>query len=266
MLKDALEFLAGLATSSVKVADKIHVLPMPGHRHKHFVVSYDGTADITRSQPPSRSVEVSSIDQLPGVIQAYDAVGKCTIWVNDKTHKILAVLDDVADSFREDFAKLNLILTDEYRTICQSVENEEWVDNKGLIRLLRTVFADAIPEKERRELIRVLKTVKFKSSATTTSNVQRTKESLGREFDAEFESSAGEIPEVISMNLRVYDDSSLVMRHPVKVEIDVDPPRGLLCLVPSPGDVKAAQDKAIRQIVDRLKESCPNTFIGQFNQ
>lgn len=102
-----------------------------------------------------------------------------------------------------------------------------------------------------------IKKLKFTNNATTQSDLQTGRESMGREIENQVTGN-GPVPETVVLEVPVFDDlfrendTSEVARFFVKCIVAIDYAKGQLRLVPIPSDLALAQMDADELIVTQL--------------
>lgn len=125
------------------------------------------------------------------------------------------------------------------------------IDQRALILLLRTLFADCLGECP--DLIDAVRNVRTQRAADVNKQVQHGKVSLGKTELAEM-TGLKALPEAVTLVVPVWAQAAAPWRAPVRVAIDPDPEREVFKLVVLPGQIEAAQSLAEQRMAMRLAE------------
>ena len=170
----------------------------------------------------------------------YDSVG------------VVLVIDD--DGHRLETAVLNLDLSDVFKTLVALREMKKWHTHRDFIRLLRIDLARTI---EDGSLLNRIRKVKIENGEMLSSEVRKSKESLGRQITAEI-SGESEIPDEVVLLVPVYSTAGEKARYPIACSVEADPTRSEpFRLMPLPDEIERVEQLATDFIAERLKEHLP---------
>lgn len=251
MIADAITKVSELAKQAAEATHKAslpHYIATPDP-HKRLLVSGETHSEV--SVPPSpRAHKVDSVDQIPEILKTSGevwAMPDVTVWFNDSV--VQAVLDD--GGYRESVVKCAITHTDEWKWLTDSATN---LQPKEIIKALRTILRDSLPKDEMAELITTLRTIKFATGATITTNVRHGGESIGSDILGDVQSLYKEIPEEIRFKVRVYDDRALPHLVTLRCAVEIDARAGTIDLLPAESDVIAGVENVLSQLHTLLSE------------
>jgi hypothetical protein len=253
MILEVLKFLKGeflAAEKSVVVED--------GPK----VVSYlrpDGSVVRFAKDIPNRDHTLGSLSDLIDFAKTYDASsGQTVVWFCD--HGVQVVLDD--DDHRCERGTLLLQFSETFKTLQELAKEKPFLEPKPFLRLLRIDLAGTIDPKDLAEKV---KKVKFENGVSTSVEINRNKESLGRSITSAVDAGGVEIPETVVLNVPVYSASGeSEIRTPVLCSVEVDSTLGRFRLLPLPGELAKAITWHIESIRGRLLEALEPEGIKVF--
>lgn len=238
MIKEALEYFAGIAQSSAKPIR----LNEDGERAEVYLV---GEKIIKHNiDLPPRSHRVESAQHLADwAVNAKDSETAPTIWVND----VSAVLVMDTDGMRLDCVTLRLDSTDVFKTVSSLNDTKPWHQQKPFARMLRIELASALAPGI---LLDKIRRMKFESGHIVTSEATKNRESMGKQITSQV-SGEGEIPETVTLEVGVFRGWS---KFSVACSVDVDPERGLLQLAPLPDEIDRVTRLAVHEVYTTIRE------------
>lgn len=258
----SVETLKQIQETAVKAngaKDKVQIIELPEEpKGVYGVVLEDGTYQRTEAAAGSREVILKSIDQVPTYVETAksDLKGKPAIYFNETFVRVIQ--DDGPDSLRKDCAVVGLPRTPECVLIGE-VSNTFFLQ-KDFIRLLRVDLADCKTQ-EIMQLINVCKAIDFSSTKKGSASVDHGRESMGFDIQDEVISKAGDIPEEVQIDLRIYEDRALDHRYKITCIVDVDAQTGQFKLTPKPAEIRKAVEQEMAAIENILGEcDCPVYF------
>lgn len=255
---DTLDLIQKTAVNASGAKDKIVVLPYPNDPlQRSVLVSPDGTFTEVEPGPAPRKVTLLSVDQVLGFCESHR--DNCSVWISPSRVEI--VIDDSKESRRLERAVVPLDRTIANQTLQTFLDDETELDQKSFIRVLRLKLFDCL-DKEGRDAITVLRTINFSNSTTGHGVVEKSRESLGREIEAEVRSDAGEIPDELLLNIRLYEDRALQRRFTIRCALEIDSRKATFSLCPLPGQLEDAVATQMQMISEMLVDSCDRVFFG----
>ncbi len=157
---------------------------------------------------------------------------------------------------RRDRASLTFIVSEPFRWLQKS--SSKSMSQSEIIRTLRVIFANCLPIDS--SLISSLRSLRFDSSASANASVNHCNESLGRHI---MNTVTGEIeiPEVLSLQLQVFENAVKGMRFNVLVALEIIPSEQRFLLTPLPGELTRAMDGAVNGMTASIVH--PSVFFGE---
>lgn len=261
MIADALKLIQSTAQQAASAAGQLSVIELPKEPDRYAIVSADGSFEIRDAAPPPRAHVLGSLDQVDDFVASVsERFGATpTVWYDGDG--IVVVIHDTEASQRRDAAKLKFRPTSTWTELCHHAE--EWLPQKEFVRFLRITLADAATDSSR-QLLRVCRVIGFSNSAGVASTVEHGRQSLGRDIEQQVKSEVGDLPEEITLNVRIFDDPSLTRRFAIRCAVDVEPRNATFNLCPLPGALGDAVDEQLDLIGRELTDSveCP-VFRGK---
>lgn len=261
MIAEALKLLLDTAADAAGSKDKATVLPLPLEPRIYAVVSPDGSVEYRSAAPPIRQHKIHGIDEVAGFVQFTedDLSNKPTVWFSGSG--VSVVMEDTDTDPRDDRATVKLERTQAHATL--AAIGKSWFPQKEFVRLLRITLADAATD-ETLNLLRVVRVLSFSESIAGHGKIEHGRQSLGRDIEAEVKSDAGELPETVAFNVRLYTDPGLTQRFQVVFAVDVNPKDGTFNLSPLGESLTDAVDAQVEAIGERLRAAvkCP-VFRGE---
>jgi len=233
MIKEALEYLK----QNLTVPPAIQTVKCEPE-HVYFL---NGSRYI--AEPFPRSHKAKDLDTI---------AAWANLFSNDKSHvwydrdAIIVVLDNET---RRDWVIMRLNLSDPLKTIIGWGQKSGGFEQTDLILLFRTMFKGCLDK----DLIAILRKVKFSSSGDSERTVTTTKTSIGKKIEQEA-SGAMEIPDDFIMNVPVFANTNLPMTGNVEVAISINVQSERFFLHPVPGHVERVVADAERELGKRLTE------------
>lgn len=180
---------------------------------------------------------------------------KPVIWVNESSIKI--VIDDApSDAFTASRADVSYEFTKtaEYDLLLSLAKGDlRYYDQKSWIRLLRQELWDCLDVGNRDRWIKVFKSLSSTDETKGRSSVEAGRQSLGREIDLAVSSEHGDIPETLSLNVRLFADSALEARQVVHADIESVPTSFKFALCPIKSDLTEALEAELADICAMLR-------------
>lgn len=241
MIADALKYLTELANAAVK--------PFPVETndpaHKTYLVG-DREVNVETGKP-KRAHKVASIASMVDLANRFTEqdVAKTdspVLWVNDES--ITLVIDD--DEHRANVVTMDLPKSAVFAKL-EDLDSSDWIDQKSFVRMLRIDLAGTLPPGVLLDRVRKLR---FENSVAVSGTVARDRESMGRQIASKVEAD-GELPETVTLVTLVHEIGAPVE---IACAVDVDAARGLLQLLPLPGEIERAKRRATWALIADLRE------------
>lgn len=252
MLKEALAYLSDLARTSA-APQKIHADAF----RQIFVI--DGTIREVDLNPEPRQHTVKNLANLISLAGMFEERNSLPPLVWYDARAVVLVIDD-ADR-RVQTVTLSLVESAVFQTIRGLRDQRRWLTQKDFVRLLRIDLAGTL---DSAVLLDRVRKVKFENGVSTTGTVERSRESMGREFKSSVEVQAGEIPEFVILSVPVYSTDGERAVYGLRCAVEIDAQQGAFQLVPMPDEIERVQDLAVASIAERLNEKLPEDVSAYY--
>lgn len=263
MITEALKTLEGWVREAAGAKGKVELVDVPGDKTSFGIVRPDGSIEMRARLPQPRNVTLSTVESVADFYTHASEnldFDEASIWF--AKDEIVIVLDDGDREVRRNSAICTLETTEEWDSLLLAGEN--WYPQKQFVRMLRNTFGPCATDSSRR-LLQTARIIAFNQSVAGHGKVELGRESLGRDIEAEVRSEAGDIPEEITLNVRIFTDPYTTARHEIRCLVDVNAREGTFNLAPLEGDLNDALEVETVRIVDRLKQSGGPVFLGSPN-
>ena len=237
MIDEALITLVKLSQAAVEPKG----IDVKDSRRKVMITTGGDIKEIT-IPPADRSHYVASLADLVAFAKDHapkDSVG--TVW-----HNADGVILLVDDSDRRDFVAFKLALSKPWRTLQHLDDDEPALDQRRLIRVLRHDLGLG------EHVVGPFRRLDWTTQANGVGEVQRTRDRMGRDVNAEVSGTA-ELPDEIQVHVPVYDVKGERDTEQVMLSLDIDVPAQRFLLVPRPGELALAVDRRQDDIHERLE-------------
>jgi hypothetical protein len=248
MFKELLDRVAELAMD----AREPHELKIDDPRRKAYVL--DGQVINLAIEPSPRDHGVNSLEDIVALAKRFhdESDNSPVVWYD--SGGVVLVIDD--DEHRLDQATLQLEVSDVFKTVKALRELKKWHTHRDFIRLLRIDLARTI---EDGSLLNRIRKVKIENGEMTSSEVRKSKESLGRQITAEI-SGESEIPDEVVLLVPVYSTAGERARYPIACSVEADPTKTEpFRLMPLPDEIERVGQLATDSIAERLREQLPES-------
>lgn len=250
MLKDALAYLADLATKSVAP----QLVKLPGNKVAFHIPGRE--ADILDGDRDNRKDTVSTLNSFELWIRDIGTDRDIDIWVRGEQ---LVAECDACEPHLVDKLRMHLV---ESAQMKQLREFGKGVGQVAFVRHLRSLLAESYDEK----LLPIFRALDFKRLDQTARDVRHTRESLGRSIELEAQSRNGEIPEKMRFQIPVWDFISSPVCT-VDLAVEIDNPGERIILLPVADAFTAAIQSAQLELQQRLAaefkdEPTVRVFVG----
>lgn len=251
MLREAFEYIVGLGKQSAAPIK----LEIQDPRSVAYLMPNGNVEKIARPEAPRNH----QVDSLADILLLAETMtpsgagqGDAVVWYD--ADQVVLVFDD--DGHRVETATLELEGSDLFKTVVGLAggTNAKTFDHKAFIRLLRLDLAGALDPSE---LLDIVRRVKFESGQVVSSNVQRGRESMGREVLSAV-SAESEIPDAVTLRVTVYRTVGETESYPLRCTVEVDSMAGRFALIPFPDEIQRVQQLAVDSIAARLADGLPD--------
>ncbi len=248
MSKETLELIQDTAVRAANAANKVEFKkPSNEPDHVYYAIKADGTLSERFEAAPKPINQV--IVGIPEVVEYVERNGgdETQVWFSDT--QIVVVLDKKT---RRDVAVLKLTKTPQLRLLEEIEKSAKRYQQKDFVRLLQVDLRDCLTD---RTLLNFAKSCKFNSVANSGGAMAKQRESFGKDIDQTIQSDVGDCPEELTLNVRVFDDPSLLARFPVVCNVEVVFSETAFRLTPYPMGISDAIDSQVNEIGELLRAS-----------
>ena len=252
MLKEALEYLSGLATKAAAPQE----IETDDPRFARYLTG-SGSVIKVELDPLPRDHRIGQLSDLISLArESAAAVDTCVVWYDENA--VVLIMDD--GEHRCQKAAMILAESDVFSIVRKlGVAN---YDHKSFIRLLRVHLAGALNPGS---LLEIVRRIRFENGSVTNASVQKNRESLGREITSAV-SAESEIPDVVTLAVPVYKTLGEADPYPVRCTVEVDPIEGRFRLTPFPDEIERVQQLAVGSIAERLAEALPESVPAYYGR
>jgi hypothetical protein len=251
MIAEALKFLSDLGATAAGTTNKATILKVDDK--VRYLVEPSGCTELDPTIP-ARNHQLLSIAEFPAFVRrwhenvATEISVLPSIWLSAKlagsqttAGQVTAVLDDSWDSLRDDRVTCPLTFMPEFMAL-RDLSSGRGIDQKSMRNLLRNTLADCnVPQ----FLIDWVSKINWTKNRSANAEISRGKVSLGADVIQQALSEAGEMPEMVILLVRVFDDPALPERRPIACLFDADADTQTLSLVPRGNGLQAEFDAAL---------------------
>lgn len=250
MIEEAISKIAEMALQGMEVSE----VAIQDRESQWF---YDPKAGlISKPLPvPARGHKVLTFSSLKEAVEKYKDLEGAAAWVS--LNAIAVVLDDADKSRREDRLFMELSPSSVFNTL-NGLQQRAQIDQKDLVRMLRTDLRFTDMDVELRSLV---ERVKFTTNETTEGTLKHGSDSLGLSVHAEAAGTGG-LPEEVEIKFHAYpslheelEDTDLLV---VKCVFEVFPRERYFRLAPLPGEMERARWQAVVAIQGYLRDTLPD--------
>lgn len=242
MIVQALEYLFKAAHD----AQSVRVLSVPGDGRTCYVDQRGDIHEISVA-PPLRTHSVDTVADI--IVAAKRWNTNPVVWVSGQAVVLVPDDDD-----RRERVTLELHETEQFAFL-QECGHFSQAD---MIRAFRTKLLGA---EKRLELIAAIRSLKWRTSAEGSSDVQHGKESLGKSVESEVTGS-GIIPELVVVNCAVYrNPGEEANQCAVGCDLEIDAVKQQFAFRPLTDEIENAVAVAIGSIRARIAEALPGVPV-----
>ena len=257
---NSLELIQETAVKAAGGANRIVQLPgePPG---TYGILTEDGKIERRFAKRKPRQVRLLSISEVAGAIEHFNGLASGVavpiVWYSPGSVKV--VVNDAsdypfADSIMVPLAEFH---TDQWERICRLDQNQ--FTQKQFIQLLRQELWDCVGEAGA-ALVKQVRALDWSRSDHTRSQMEKGRASYGKDIEAEVRSQhGGELPDDLTLSVRIYSDPALTARRSVRCALEADPVSQTFTMVPYAGEIENALDDEMAHIHNVLEGSveCP---------
>lgn len=249
------EFFEAVSKQAVLAFGPKVVQPPAEPAHVYHLAVPNGTITRHEAQPKPRDHRASNLGAVVEFATRFKDQGAC-VWFHRT--KVQAVL---VDDSRRDSVTLDLRCTKPMLELLRQEGRPESFNQRQLILLLRTVFADCGPAVP--DLIEVLRRVKFDNGQVVDSRVEHAKSSLGQNIRSEVVGTKA-IPEQVVLEVQVFENGPGMPKAMVKLAVEPNAQTGTFQLIPLAGQLEDALALAEQEIGNLLAELLKDTGVPSY--
>lgn len=255
-LAEAIALVQASAVDAAGVGNKVHLLDLPHEPPGYYGVLRGDDLEVRQSQRGAISIELNSVDQVPEFAKRIKDEWKGNPAIYYDLDRIAICIDDSLDSHRRDYAKLRLEKTPEWELVSSGAIRKPRTQ-KEFLRLLRVDLQECGTD-SLDKLIEVCRKLSHSSRESGSREITAGRESMGRSVEAELRSEAGEIPQRVDLNVRLFEDRAISIQRTVRCQVEIDAAENAFELIPLPGDLRTVRERGIEDIETRLAAvACP---------
>ncbi len=251
---ETLQLIQETAVKAASSADRLAIVDgsLLG-QGKVLLVKPDGTYETI--QRTSERCHV--LGELMSVVAwakyaAEDLGATPVLWVN--AGQVQVVIDDLKKESPRPLIVYRFQQTTEYQLLQRLSRGEpQLYEQKPFIRMLRTEIWDCLDGSKRDGWVKIFRSMKSQEGATGKADIGVGRQSLGRDIAQAVTSEFGDIPEQITLSVRLFQDTALVARQNVVADIDVTPNTFKFSLQPLQSDMNEALENEVSDVVKFLR-------------
>lgn len=249
MIKEVVEHLLGVGAKTAA--------PVTLHETATDKTIFVGgeITELSKGIDPRRH-QVDSLRELMSFVD--DFIGRhddpsVVVWYD--ADQIVVVLDD--DGHRVDRLCLALDPSDSWVVISNLFKSRPSFDLKGFVRLLRIDLAACL---DPAVLLNRVRKVRFENGQTVSADLQRNRESMGREITAAV-SADSELPEEVVLTVNPLKPGIMPAArdtpYGIRCAVEIDPSMGTFKLTPLPDEVERVSVLVLADIEAELEAGLP---------
>lgn len=225
--------------------------------HVYLLARPDGTADVRHAGPKPRRHVAGSLDTVVTLAKEHAETSalSAVIWYSRKA--IVCLLDDAT---RRDQVRFDLQCSKQIETLQVLEGIRKPFKQAELLSLLRVTFAKCLDQTG--NLVEILRRIKFRQASAGESVVQHGKSSLGRSVEAEL-TGTGALPEYVTLHVPIWTNL-VVGEQSVQCALEPDAATETFQLIPLPGEIENATQRAERVIYERLLDAVGDAPIAVY--
>lgn len=246
------------AVKAAGAAGKVLIAKIPDHpRGNYLLVGDDGHVSEHELPLPPRRTLLNSVAAVGDYAKHARDVWEAEPAVYYCPDVVRVLLEDGGRHQQPDAAHVFLNKTPAWEQLKKWSDDpsQAWLGHRAFLTALRVEFGDCFERDDLRNLTDAIGQLDFVQGERTQSVAVRNRESMGREVMAEVKSLKGEIPEEVTLQVRIHRDPVLSRRHAVRCLLETDPAAGRLALIPIAGQLDRAIDEEMNALDLMLRAS-----------
>lgn len=260
ILTDAIQLIQDTAVDAKGAEGKLAIVKPPAEPpHVYLTVGPDGKFAKQIAEPAGRNHRLITLDEVEHYV-AEKGSEQTVVWYD--RCGIVIVLDDAT---RRDFATMALNFSPTILLLMRLEKDKPGFEQKAFRKMLRTDLSEC--QRDPR-LFNWVSDLKFANMSGAVGQFSNNRESLGNDIEAQAVSGAGDCPDDVILDVRIFDDPSLLERHGMRCVFEFSPQEREFRLIPAPLAIHNAIELEMTYIGERLREKlgdCPS-FRGRFQE
>lgn len=250
---EVLELIQETAVKAAGSANKVTILDAPQLGvGKVLIVRANGDYDFAQ-KTESRTHRLGNLDSVCDWVKyAGETLGvNSAIWLSETGLRV--VIDDMQMETPRALVTYDFVKTREYSLIQTLATGEpRMFDQKQFVRLLRNDLYDCLDITKRDQWIKIFRSLEAREASNARSDIQGSRQSLGRDLEDEVTSQLGQIPDQMRLSVRLFQDSALETRQPVLAEIECQPLQFRFALIPRQCELDQALENELADMCKYL--------------
>lgn len=239
----AVDLLQQSAAAAVKAADRTAILSVPEDDDgRYYLLTTDAPPKLVTPEAPIVRGLLGSIDQVAACAALY---GAPLILINQARVEVKFDTRDERPQYAANLERSQQMM------LLVKLANNATFRQREFLDLLRVQLAGALDEAGER-LIAFVRKFRVDTNDQMTAELKRDRESLGRSVHSEVQSEAGDMPEQITVSVRVFTDRACQWRVPIRCLVDFSTQDHVFRLIPEPESLSDAIDDTLLAIGDRI--------------
>lgn len=232
------EFVQAIGAMAVKAKEPALIADPFNPRKAYLII--DGVAFEKDVTSPLLNARINTLDSLVAAIENYGSPDSSAWCCRECVEVVLA------DNDRLERLKMPLVLSDQMRSVMKLPGQ---FDQRSLVLFLKRNLCGTIDP----AVIAPFRQLDFTKREQAGGSVNHGDESLGRSIQAAV-TQAKDIPEFLTLSIRVFANPDVVFRAKVILSVDIDVQRGIIELTPLPDEITNALVAAEEFVADTLSE------------
>lgn len=252
LLAEAIKLIQETAVKASGAEGKLDIVQPPGEpKHVYLAIKPNGDFQKLETSPAPRAHTLITLDEVIRFVNESGSVEETVVWYD--RNGVIVILDDAT---RRDTATLKLNFTPQLKLLQKLDAERPGFCQQDFRRILKLDLAGCLDSPY---LLNWISDVKFASAQNSAGNLRSERESLGKDIDAQAVSGAGEMPEMVPLTVRIYDDPSLMETYGVRCQFHLEIQEKQFKLIPMPLEVHNAIELEVGYIGEKLRGSleCP---------
>jgi hypothetical protein len=247
------ELFRAVSAQALEAATPKIVKPPAEPDHRYLVIQ-GSTVSRMEAVPHPREHCLGTLASLLEAIKHYENdEGGVVVWY-DRT----GVTVHLNDETRRDLLQMGLPYAKPLQVLLSLQEKTQPMQQKPFVLLLRTTFATCCSP----GVVDLFKKIKFRQGVQQDSVISHGKASLGKSVEMEL-TGTKDLPEYLSFDVRVWE-SGFTSTQRVECALEIDAAAETFSLIPLPGQIEGAIQKAMEALGVALAEGLEGVDVPVF--